>query len=239
MRKNDHLNPKDMEPLYLQLANRLKGRIDSGVYETGNCIPNETELCSEFAVSRITVRKAVQQLVDQGILEKHQGKGTYVKTSADTVDFREISSFHDACRKMGKKPSTVLIRAGICSADRQDQTALRLQNNRQVVETIRVLKADNIPITVEINHFPTVYSYLIECDLSGSLYLLLREFGIEPTQAIHDISIRCAEGEIAKLLHVAEGAPLLYLEEVIYDQKGRPLHTSKQWIRGDRYTFRI
>jgi GntR family transcriptional regulator len=94
-------------------------------------------------------------------------------------------------------------------------------------------------VVLEKNHFSMAYSYLENENLSGSLYSVLRDYGIEPKQASHDISMTYASDAQAKLLDIETGTPLMRLHEVVYDQKGRPLHNSLQLIRGDRFVFRI
>ena len=83
------------------------------------------------------------------------------------------------------------------------------------------------------------YAWLQDQDLSGSLYSLLREYGVEPKLAVHDVSLHKATAEEARMLETEEGAPLIRLHEVIFDQRGRPLHNSVQLIRGERFVFRI
>lgn len=233
------LRKKDVTPLYEQACCRLRDRIETGDYGPGTAIPAETELCREFGVSRITVRRAVEELVRQGMLEKKQGKGTFVALPGPAIDLQEVSSFHEACRRRGSKASTRVIHVKMVPADEKDEADLHLGRNQKVVETFRIRYADNIAVTVEINHFSSAYSYLTEYDLDGSLYNILREFGADPTKAVHDISIARADSMISQWLGISVGDPVLFLEEVIYDQKGRPLHNSRQWIRGDRFTFRI
>jgi len=233
------LKKNDPTPLYRQAMRRILALMEDGTCPIGTALPNETELCEKFGVSRITVRRAVSELAAQGYLEKKQGKGTFVTSPGEAIDLREVSSFHEACRRRGSKASTRVIHAKQVTADARDIEDLRLLANQKVIETYRVRCSDNIPVMVEINHFSTAYSYLTECDLGGSLYNVLREYGVEPTGAVHDISIAGADAVIAGRLSVPVGTPLLYLEEVIYDQKGRPLHNSRQWIRGDKFTFRI
>jgi GntR family transcriptional regulator len=94
-------------------------------------------------------------------------------------------------------------------------------------------------VVLEKNHFSMAYSYLENENLSGSLYGILQEYGVEPKQATHDISMVIATEAQGKLLEVETGTPLMKLHEVVYDQKGRPLHNSVQLIRGDRFVFRI
>jgi len=233
------LRKKEATPLYEQAVRRIRGMIESGDYPLGCTIPNETELCEVFGVSRITVRRAVEELVRQGLLEKKQGKGTFVTSPGPSMDLQEVNSFHEACRRRGSKASSKVIHVKMIPADEKDEADLRLAKNQKVVETFRIRYADNIAVMVEINHFSSAYSYLTEYNMDGSLYNILREFGANPTKAVHDISIAKADSMISQWLGIAKGDPVLFLEEVIYDQKGRPLHNSRQWIRGDKFTFRI
>ena len=92
---------------------------------------------------------------------------------------------------------------------------------------------------LEKNHFSMAFAYLENENLAGSLYNILRDYGIEPKQGTHDISMTYATENQAKLLSIEPGTPLMRLHEVVFDQKGRPLHNSIQLIRGDRFVFRI
>lgn len=124
-------------------------------------------------------------------------------------------------------------------SDETDQQELNVQKGDRILETLRIRTADGIPVVLERNHFSMAYSYLENENLSGSLYNILRDYGIEPKQASHDISMTFATEKQAKILEIETGAPLMRLHEVVYDQKGRPLHNSLQLIRGDRFVFRI
>ena len=233
------LKRQDAVPLYEQAADRIRAMLDSGEAGPGDPIPNETELCERFGVSRITVRRAVTELVRRGFLEKKQGKGTFVTTPGSSVDLTRILSFSEACRRQGGKASAKVLRVRLAAAEPADERDLNLAKGQKIVETVRVRLFNNIPVMIEINHFSTVYSYLTECDLESSLYSILQEFGVRPSKAVHDISLCRADAETAEHLGIPKDTPLLHLKEVIYDQKGRPLHSSRQWIRGDRFTFRI
>ena len=92
---------------------------------------------------------------------------------------------------------------------------------------------------LETNRYPAAYAYLLQEDLTGSVYGLLRNRGVEAAHAMHEISLSYANVQQAKLLQLDQGDALLHLNEVMYDQHGRPLHSSKQYIRGDRFTFRL
>ena len=124
-------------------------------------------------------------------------------------------------------------------ADSADIADLSVREGDRVVETLRVRSADGEPVVLEKNHFSMGYAYLENENLNGSLYNVLRDYGVEPRQATHDISLSYATEAQAKLLNVAPGSPLMRLREVVYDQRGRVLHNSVQLIRGDRFVFRI
>ena len=226
-------------PLYKQLISKLRGDIQTGVYPVHSRIPSEQELCETYQVSRVTVRKALAELTQEGLLLRHQGKGTFVGVPRICKDLREVNSFHDACRMMGCTPATRILHAQFVHAAAEDQDKLNCPVGAQIVELVRLRLADDMPVMLETNHFPGSYAWLLEQDLSGSLYQLLAEHDVEPHQAVHDVSLSYANVTQANALDVAQGDALLTLDEVIYDQHGQPLHTSHQVIRGDRFTFRI
>ena len=226
-------------PLYHQLKQRIADDIDKGNYPVGSRIPPEHELETIYQVSRVTVRRALAELTADGLLERKQGKGTFVSEPAFVRDMKSIHSFHDSCRKNGMRAGTKVIRITEKTADADDCAELNLASGDRIVETVRVWRADGIPVALETNHFPMTYAYLENENLSGSLYQVLRQYGIEPEQATHELSLAFAGEREAALLDIRTGDPLIRLREVVYDQKGRPLHNSVQLICGDRFTTHI
>ena len=238
--KNHTLLANSSSPLYKQLIMKLRSDIASGVYPVHSRIPTEQELCDTYQVSRVTVRKALTELTQEGLLKRHQGKGTFVSIPRIRRDLRDINSFNYTCRMMHCTPSTQLLHAAVVPAMPEDYAELLLdEENAQVVEIVRLRLADDMPVMLEFNRFPLSFSWLLNNDLHGSLYELLHEHQFDAAQATHDISLCYASPSQARHLGVAAGDALLSLHEVIFDQNGRPLHTSQQYIRGDRFTFRI
>ncbi len=233
------LQSESSNPLYQQLMQRLRDDIDKGTYPVGSRIPPEHELEATYQVSRVTVRRALAELTEEGLLERKQGKGTFVSVPRISQNLKSVHSFHDACRQNGITPGTKVIAVRSVPADETDLKELNLKKGDRVIETLRVRLADGVPVVLERNHFSMAFAYLENEDLNGSLYRLLRDLGIEPKDGSHDISMCFAKEEEARLLEVETGSPLLHLHEVIYDQRGRPLHNSCQLIRGDRFVFRI
>ncbi len=237
--KSSILNSDTFSPLYRQLIKRLQSDIASGVYPVHGRIPSEQALCDTYQVSRVTVRKALSDLVRDGLLIRHQGKGTYVAVPRIKRDLNQITSFHDACRIMGCTASTRLVHLAWQRATPEDVESLHTDPGEMVLEICRLRFADNLPVMLETNRFPASFGFLDKEDLSASLYALLLKKGFEPSKAVHDIALSYASPAQAKLLEVAPEAALLLLKECVYDQSGAPIHTSSQLIRGDRFTFRI
>ncbi|MGN0777673.1 MAG: GntR family transcriptional regulator [Aristaeellaceae bacterium] len=237
--KKQILLSEGYSPLYKQLMQKLRSDIAGGIYPVHSQIPSEQELCDTYQVSRVTVRKALAELTQEGLLKRLQGKGTFVEVPRLCKDLRGVNSFHDACSMMGCTPGTRVIHAQMVRADAEDVRDLMLEEGAMVVELVRLRLADDTPVMLEINHFPASYAYLLEEDLTGSLYAILRRHGTDTSQAIHEISLSYATAAQARQLEVSTGDALLQLREVIYDHTRQPLHTSRQFIRGDRFTFRI
>ena len=233
------LQAESFSPLYHPLMQRIRGDIERGVYPTGSRIPPEHELEKLYQVSRVTVRRALSELTSEGLLERKQGKGTFVATPRGGLPLKNLHSFHDSCKLNRVKPSIDVIHVRETEAGAEAAEGLNISRGSRVLEILRVCRADGVPVVLERNHFSMAYAWLQDQDLSGSLYNILREYGVEPKLALHDVSLRFADRDEAELLETEEGTPLICLHEVIYDQRGRPLHTNIQLIRGERFVFTI
>ena len=233
------LQSESFSPLYHQLMQRIRGDIERGVYPVGSRIPPEHELEKLYQVSRVTVRRALAELTSEGLLERKQGKGTFVATPRGGLPLKNLHSFHDSCTLNRVKPYIDVIHVRETEAGAEAAEGLNISRGSRVLEILRVCRADGVPVVLERNHFSMAYAWLQDQDLSGSLYNILREYGVEPKLALHDVSLRFADRDEAELLETEEGTPLICLHEVIYDQRGRPLHTNVQLIRGERFVFTI
>ena len=233
------LQPESSSPLYHQLMTRISADIEKGTYPVGSRIPPEHELEKTYQVSRVTVRRALAELTGEGLLERKQGKGTFVSVPRMRQDLKSLHSFHDTCKLNDMVPGTDVIHVRETEAAEEAAAELNLRPGSRMLEIRRVRRADGIPVVLETNLFSLAYAYLEDLDLQGSLYALLREYGVEPKLALHDVSLCFASEEEAELLEIRAGTPLVRLHEVVFDQRGRPLHTSVQLIRGERFVFRI
>ena len=233
------LEKKSQNPLYQQLMRRLQNDVIAGVYPAGGRIPSEQVLCDTYGVSRVTVRKAMLDLVQEGLLVRRQGKGTFVADARLKRDLQHITSFTDACAGMGRAASTRVVEIKHEMARPEDVERLHVPQGGDVLELCRLRLCDDEPVMLEFNRFAGELAFLEREALTGSLYDLLRAHGLIPSRAIHDISLGHATPNVSRYLATAAGEALMILDETVFDQQDRPLHTSRQWIRGDKFTFRI
>lgn len=234
-----YLEKKSQSPLYQQLMTRLKNDIVAGVYPAGGRIPSEQLLCDTYGVSRVTVRKAMLDLVQEGLLVRRQGKGTFVADEKLRRDLAFITSFTDACGERGHRAGAKLISMQFENALPEDCERLGVEETAQVLEICRLRLCDGEPVMLELNRYPEEYAYLQEAAAEGSQYECLRSHGIIPSSAVHDISLGHATPFVSKHLNTEVGDALLLLDEMVFNQHEEPLHLSRQWIRGDKFTFRI
>ena len=233
------LRIESASPLYAQIMERIRQDIFRGTYPVGSRIPAENELEIRYNVSRVTVRRALQELTATGLLERKQRKGTFVSQPKEDRAERPLRGFHDSCREAGKKPSAKIIHIRERTAGPEERTRLGLQVNTSVIEILRVLAADGEPVILEKCCFSMAYAWLEGTEIRGSLYRILQDYGVQAEKSIYDLSLITAGEEVAKMLNIPEGTALIQSDQVVYDQKGRPLHTAQRLIRGDRYTLQI
>lgn len=239
MSEETRLDAVSADPLYRQLLTRLRGAIFSGKYPVNSRLPSEKELCQSFGISRVTVRRALLELTEEGLIVRHQGKGSFVSRPRLERNLGIMKSFTELCENDGRKAGARVLRIHERPAGRMDVAFLKVAEGTPILEIVRVRTADGEPVILEKNHFLTSFSWLAGEDLTGSLYQLLRSRGIAPGKAGHEISLCKAEAEDANALGCQKGDSLLQLNELICDQNGNPLHLSSQHILGERFTFRI
>ncbi|NRT90744.1 GntR family transcriptional regulator [Clostridium beijerinckii] len=234
-------------PLYQQLADIIRNSITSGELKYGDKIPTEVELSEKYNVSRITVRAAINELVESGFLIKKQGKGTFVSKPKVQRKIEYLSSFTAACEASGLKVTNEIIKREIVEPEIEDIRDLELDDDDKLIYIQRVRFAGGEPLMLENNYFSFKrFNFLLTEDLNGSLYELLRnKYDINPSGSPNSgkdhttIEIAKAMDEEAGLLMVQKGEPLFYIKTVIYDDKNRPVHIGKQYVIGERYKFVI
>ena len=242
------------EPLYAQLRDILKARIEQGLYPVGRRIPSEDQLNAQFGVSRITVRRALSELANEGYLIKRAGKGSYVsdswvkfhapsKVSVRFPQNNDVQAFSESCIANGFTPGATLIRCAKIPGIESERSFFGFGPEDDLLLVERVRTADDLPIMVEENLFPyEPYGFIENEDLSdASLYeLILRHGCTEPClREPCALELEKCSLNYAKILKVPAGEPLFCLTGRYYDSEGHPMYFGKQHIVGTRYTFRI
>ena len=245
-------------PLYQQVIDIIKNDINSGTYKAGARIPNEFELAESYKVGRVTVRRAIEELVQQGYLTKQQGRGTFVNAPKLKRIIRQkddVQSFSDACRVNEMEPGARIVSRKVLPADATEAQFFGVPAGSELICIERVCTADGIPVMLENNTY--VYednAFLAKADLTDqSIFEVVREqTGRGPARRSEErfsrnaartepctLEIACASPEVARLLSVPTGEPLFYMEAYFYDEQQRPFIIGRQRIVGSRYVFDI
>lgn len=223
------IDPNAMEPLYKQLKQVLVDAIDRKEIAAGQQIPSESSLAQKYAISRITVRNAIRELVDEGILVRRQGKGTYVSGAMLERNFEEIDGYSQSMMRQGYKPGRIIIRKEqIFDNLNNIKELLGIDYDRPVIHIRRLLLANDEPMLVEDAYYSEKFKFLLTEDLANvSTYVLFRKLlNIVPSKAIRTISLGLADQEIADYMKIKKNEPLLSVHELVYDQHGNPVHFS-------------
>ncbi len=234
------LNPHSVIPLYHQLKEILKENIESGVWKPGDRIPSENELRKQYDVSRNTVIKALEELVQEGLLRREQGRGTFVSSPKISHSLTGFYSFSNVLRANGLEPKDVILVLERRIAKPSIARHLQLTGSQEVWVLKRLRCAGDEPIMLETSHLPQNRGPRIErADLENrSLYdYLEQKHGILVTRAkeiFEPVLIRDYE---SRYLRVPEGYPALLLDRIAYDSQGRPVEFCRSIVRGDRCRF--
>ena len=225
-------------PLYSQLSTILKRNIEEGKWNTGEKIPSETRLCSMFSVSRITVRAAVDKLVEDGILIKIQGKGTFV---ANQPNKKLLSignaSFEEMCHENSMIPRRVQLYKAMEDASDNDIARLKLNKGDKVLVLKRILLADEQPLIIATDRIHPKFSFIIEEDMEkNSLNKTMLNSGLinKLQPSYRSIEVCMASDQEAEWLKVRAGATLLLLRDITLDEKCEPVRYTKELLVADK-----
>ncbi len=233
------LDPTDGVPLYQQLRDRLRVKLFEG-WPRDRPIPSERQIMQMTGLSRMTVRQAIAELVHEGMLRRDQGRGTFVADSRITRLLTGHSSFRDAVQGHGYTPHTTVVRQLVVPANPAQATLLQVEPKESLLELVRVRLIDSDPVMVDYTHVPLrICPDLPNADLSGSLYEYLASVcGTPARRSLDTIEAVAAMGEVAELLDVPEGAPLLLMRRLARTFDDSPLEMTDEYIRPDRCVLR-
>jgi GntR family transcriptional regulator len=228
-------------PLYYQLMQGLRARIERGEWRPGDLIPSERELCETYGISRMTVRQALAELVNDGLLRREQGRGTFVARPKIRKQLSQLTSFTMDMRTRGKEASAQALRMEIVPARPRVADVLRIDGGQPVVLIERLRLADGEPMGIERCHlfFDGCEAILGE-DVSHSLYkLLIERFGLVPTRAQEELEAGLCRSREAEILGIRCGDPVLLIRRRTVDQNLCLFEYVESVYRGDNYIFSV
>ncbi len=238
------LNENSSMPLYGQVKNIILSEIQTGHWKAGEQLKPELELSEQYGVSRVTVRKALDELVNEGYLIKRQGKGTFVNRPKLQRKIDYVTSFSMACKYNQMKPSSVVVKTEVLEQgyDQEIEEFLALSKKDKILYVQRIRMADEEPVMLENNYYSwNRYKGLLDEDLTESVYgLLIYKYHVLPFgDANNTLEIVCANKEQAALLGVSVGEPLFFMNGGVCEPDKTPIHFGRQYIIGSRYKFTI
>ncbi|MDQ1901645.1 GntR family transcriptional regulator [Paracoccus sp. WLY502] len=227
-------------PLYLQFQRRIADAIASGRLAPGDSLPPEREMAVLTGLSRVTVRRAVQELVALGQLVQRRGSGTFVARKVERLEqaLSLLTSFTEDMARRGRSVESRWIRRGLFAPTPQEVMALGLGSSDGVARLERVRLSDGVPLAIERASLPRHVLPHPEA-VESSLYTVLAEQGLRPVRAVQRISATNLTEEDAALLHVSPGVAGLAIERISYLPSGQVIEFTRSLYRGDAYDFAV
>ena len=228
-------------PIYYQLEEHVKNLIEKEELKAGDSLPSEREYAETYQISRMTVRHAINKLVNDGYLYRLKGKGTFVSERKIEQTLQGLTSFTEDMQARGMEPSSQLINFEIVPATAQIAKQLAIQEHGPVFEIIRIRLADQVPMALETTYLSAnLVKGLTEDIVSQSLYQFIEEnLKVRIDHASQIIESSVAGQLEAEYLQIKKGAPILLIQRNTFLQSGTPIEIVKSSYRADRYKFMI
>ncbi|MGP1397670.1 MAG: GntR family transcriptional regulator [Inquilinaceae bacterium] len=235
--------PQPQQARYRQIASALEADIMAGRLKVGDQIPSERAMAERMGISRMTARKALEQLAGRGILETRVGQGTFVGTPVIEQELSALSGFSEDMARQGRTTSSIVVEAERRDATVEAIRSLGLAPRSEVYRLTRVRLADGTPVAVERTEIDAARApdLLSKADFSkASLYANLKDrYGITPATADQTLEAALADSAMALMLRLEVGAPVLRQTRLTRDTDGRPFEFVRSTYRGDAFVMRV
>ncbi len=228
-------NKNNSTPLYIQIAKGIRGQISEGRIAMGEALPSERDLCELTGASRVTIRKAVDQLIDEGLLLRKQGSGTFV-TERIEMPATYLGGFTEDSRARGQEPGSIWLIRKSAAPTREEAATLKISTSAAVARLGRVRLSGGEPLAIE--HAIIAESHLPPIEKIGdSLYAALETKGKRPRHGRQKVRASLASPTEAALLSIPENSEVLRIERVTWLDDGTIIEFTRSAYRGDRYEF--
>lgn len=228
--------------LHFRVREHLLDRILSGELRPGDQIPTEADLITHFGVSRTTVRRALQDIENAGLIRRQAGRGTFVTIPRLNQELRRVTGFVEDMDKHGLRASAQLITAELVEASQRVADALKVPLGSEVAHIDRVRLGNGQPISVDVSYLVRdVGDVVMQHDLATNpIYSIIEDVIGEPlSYADYAIEATVADTLLARLLDVAAGSPILDIERTTYGSADRALMYENLYYRADRIRYRL
>jgi GntR family transcriptional regulator len=227
-------------PLYGKVEEVLASEIARGDHQPGDRLPSEDELLARFGVSRITIRRAIQNLIQRGMVEIRRGRGTFVLAPKVSQELTKLTGFVEDMDTHGRKASARVMSQGVVAASSRVAQHLGISKGTRVMRIERVRLADSVPMSFDETYLPLeIGRKIVRNDLRVMpIFTLLEEmYGIPLTEAEYTLEAAAASAHVADALNVPEGAPVFRIERTSFTTDGKPIDYEMLSYRGDLIRF--
>ncbi len=227
--------------LYVRIRETLREEIETGALKPGDKLPSEDELATRFGVSRMTLRNSISELIDEGLIYRRRGVGTFVSRPHIERDHNRLSTFFDSAVSEGFDAEVRVLRQDVVESRPTVARELGLAVGDPVIYIRTLRLADGAPITLHDEFVPhRLCPQLLHEDVRSKMsWQALEHHGHRIKRAVQRIEAISAEGEVAQLLEMEEGEPVLYKRRTVFAADGTPVEFAFCYNRGDRYSVNM
>jgi len=231
-------------PHYVKIRESLRQQIASGELERGQKLPSEDELASQFGVSRMTVRHGTADLIDDGLLYRRHGVGTFVTLPHIERDHSRLTNFFENSNKQGILANASILESEVIHAPPKIAQALLLVPDELVIHIKTLRQVDDVLITLHDAFIPhRLFSEMIQDELQDfdvqHLWSKFEKYGYPVKRAVQKLEARLADQELAAVMQIQTGAPILFKERTVYAEDGTPVEFTYCYNRGDMYSLTV
>lgn len=227
-----------MKAAYINIHDKIKDDIDVGIWKIGQRLPSERDLADEFGVSRMTLRQAITLLVEEGVLTRKVGSGTYVASTRVQEKMRGTTSFTEIIQLQGKTPSSQLLSYIKTQPNEKERQMLHLDSKENIIRMERVRFADGVPVVYEVASIPErLIQNVKKEDVTNHFFKTLTDNGYRIGKSHQIIFARLANDKVARLLDIKKNQAILALRQVSYLEDGQPFEYVNSQYVGDRFEF--
>lgn len=236
----DNVDKNSVIPIYYQLAKLFEKMIYSGKLKPKEKLPPENDIAKHFKISRMTVRKALAELIDDDLLYSEKGKGTFVaQPKLDNVEF-ELQNFREEIKKRGMEPNPKLLKVKIKRANKKMAEKLNIKVGTKCLDFSLIISADKEPLIYEnkyivySKHKPILETELKDPSLSNLAMLHGNHYPIMSKMVLNASK---ADEKVANRLNINKGAPVFVIEQILFNSDSKPVGWGKSYCRGDKFKF--